>query len=67
MRTTSDKLICGLHCGREFEPYEGMRTPSVGSYWCKPCQDEFDQIDWEEVNEHRRELGRPPVEFFPQD
>lgn len=41
-------------CGEEFEPYEGMRpggsTLQV-TYMCKPHQDEFDAIDWEEVYE----------------
>lgn len=52
-------------CGKEFEPYEGMRkaqvnprNPNQSEYWCKECQDEFDNIDWDEVNERRHDYGR---------
>lgn len=44
-------------CGEEFEPYGGMRRAGSTlreTYWCKPHQDEFDAIDWEEVYERGR-------------
>lgn len=51
-------LRCGI-CSKEFWTYEGMRQPGmVGQqFWCKPCQDEFDSIDWDAVYEERRENG----------
>jgi hypothetical protein len=45
-------------CGKEFQPYDGMRTTARDGHWCKECQDDFDSTDWDTVNEERRALGR---------
>jgi hypothetical protein len=59
------KYICPMHGPDkkvEFEPYEGMRFDVRNEPWCKECQDEFDSIDWDEVNERRHEYGRGPID-----
>jgi protein-arginine kinase activator protein McsA len=50
-----EKLTCGI-CDETFEPYPTMRKGSTPKpYWCKPCQDEFDSIDWEEIYQQRQD------------
>lgn len=48
----AEPLACGI-CDILFSPYEGMRKPATsgGLYWCKQCQDKFDEIDWDAVND----------------
>ena len=48
-------LFCPI-CTRGFHRYEGMRDNS-GKAWCEKCQDEFDSIDWDEINERRLDEG----------
>jgi hypothetical protein len=48
-------LKCGI-CRNEFiYPYKGVRIPSAGEIWCNSCQDKFDGIDWDQINEDRRD------------
>lgn len=43
-------MTCAI-CGEEFSEYKGMRPDIYRKFWCKPCLDEFDSIDWDEVYE----------------
>jgi len=42
-------------CNKEFQKYEGMLNDARGVPWCKPCTDEHDSIDWDEIAEKRME------------
>ena len=46
------KHTCPI-CAKKFKAYPDMRPGSNLDYMCKPCQDEFDEIDWEEVYNRR--------------
>jgi hypothetical protein len=43
----AETLTCAI-CGEIFEPYPTMRkAATTNPHWCEPCQDEFDNIDWD--------------------
>jgi hypothetical protein len=35
----------------------GIRKDSLGREWCQQCTDEHDNIDWDEVNNSRLDVG----------